>query len=209
MRCEIPVRSSTRASRTVSPSSPAAAGLKTALTGYGQSSAVRIGLAGWRVKSSRESRHAAATPAARTDARHARRVEDELRRGGTRASTRHLRWRSGPRCRARRCNRRSRSRRAAAEVVAPEEPLEGAVRADAVLGVAGDDERRELRLDDRGRVERLLVAGARCGSSRCRPRWPVSRSTSSVEPALVAEPARATRARRRRGPRVRARCRRR
>ena len=52
-RCEIPVRASTLATRTVSPATTAAAGLKTALTGYGQSSAVRIGFSGWRRKSSR------------------------------------------------------------------------------------------------------------------------------------------------------------
>ena len=45
--------------------------------------------------------------------------------------------------------------------VAAEEPVERAPCADAVLGIAGDGERSELGLDERGRVERLLVARAR------------------------------------------------
>ena len=44
------------------------------------------------------------------------------------------------------------------ESVAAEEPVEGALGAQAVLGVAGDRERRELGLDERRGVERLLVA---------------------------------------------------
>ena len=69
----------------------AAAGLKTALTGYGQSSAVRIGLPGWRVKSS-----APVTPPPRrgrgSRPRRARRQRrGRVRRDGTRASTRRPR----------------------------------------------------------------------------------------------------------------------
>ena len=47
------------------------------------------------------------------------------------------------------------------QAVAAEEPLERARRPDAVLGRAGDREGGELGLDQRGGVERLLVAGVR------------------------------------------------
>src|SRR5690242_17191690 len=46
------------------------------------------------------------------------------------------------------------------QTVAPEEPLEGARRPEAVIGVGGDREGGKLGLDHRGRVERLLVTGA-------------------------------------------------
>ena len=49
------------------------------------------------------------------------------------------------------------------EPVAAEEPIEGALGAGAVLGLAGDDERRELRLDQGRCIERLLVAASRSG----------------------------------------------
>ena len=45
-----------------------------------------------------------------------------------------------------------------AESVAPEKPLERALRTRAMFGIAGDGERGELRLDEGRRVERLLVA---------------------------------------------------
>ena len=51
----------------------------------------------------------------------------------------------------------------APEPVPSEEPVERALRAHAVNDFAGERVRRELGLDERGRVERLLVAGARPG----------------------------------------------
>ena len=75
-----------------------------------------------------------------------------------------------------------------AETVASEEPLEGALRAGAVLGIAGDDERGELCLDEGRRVERLLVAGARRGLVRAAPFVAGEPQEPVREPALVAEP---------------------
>ena len=160
------VRSSTRASRTVSPSTIAAAGLKTALTGYGQSSAVRIGLAGCRAKSS-----AALTPLpVRAPARQ-RRPECRprragARRDGARASTRRLRSRSAPRCRARRCSRRWRSRRAVSAGCCVRGTTRRRGSPGAVLGIARDGVRGQLGLDEGGGVERLLVTAR---PARARP----------------------------------------
>src|SRR4029079_13839941 len=50
-----------------------------------------------------------------------------------------------------------------AEPVAAEEPFECALSAGPVLGLARDRERRELRFDERGRIEWLLVAVTRSG----------------------------------------------
>src|SRR4051812_31672616 len=75
------------------------------------------------------------------------------------------------------------------QAVAAEEPLERPRRANSVLGRAGDGERSELGLDQRGGVKRLLVAGAR---GRLAPTSAtVARETQHVvaQPGLVAEPA--------------------
>jgi hypothetical protein len=47
------------------------------------------------------------------------------------------------------------------QAVAAEEPLERSDRSDSVLGVVSDGEGAQLGFDERGCVERLLVAGAR------------------------------------------------
>ncbi|MND05172.1 hypothetical protein D3C83_258050 [compost metagenome] len=47
------------------------------------------------------------------------------------------------------------------EPVAAQEPVERPLRPQAVLGVSRHGERRQLGLDERRRVERLLVAGSR------------------------------------------------
>ena len=162
MRCEIPRRSSTRASRTVSPSTTAAAGLKTALTGYGQSLGRqdRVGRDGGRRARGRA--HAAATlaRAARRSRRGRRRRRGGARRGGTRASTRRPRSRSAPRRRARRCSRRWRSRRAAA------------------AGGCG-----------RGTTRRRGVARTPCSGSRVTAKAVSSASTSAAASSGCSSPA--------------------
>ena len=75
------------------------------------------------------------------------------------------------------------------EAVASEKPLERAPRANAVLGLVRDGERHELRLDEGGSVERLLVAVTGGGLARGGVRRdPGRRRKSSCEAALVAEP---------------------
>ena len=69
------------------------------------------------------------------------------------------------------------------EPVAAEEPVERPLRTQTVLGVAGDGERGQLRRDEGGGVERLLVARPRGRARvRWRPRCPVSRSVPSTRP---------------------------
>ena len=75
------------------------------------------------------------------------------------------------------------------QAVASEEPLERVARANAVLGLVRDRERHELGLDERGRVERLLVAVA--GGRLLAAASAVARQAQEVvlQAALVAEPA--------------------
>src|SRR2546425_9468519 len=81
-----------------------------------------------------------------------------------------------------------------AETVAPEEPFEGALRAGAVFGIAGDGERGELRLDEGRRVERLLVSGTRRGLAAPapfvagQPQEPVRKSALVTEPRERLQP---------------------
>ena len=190
----------------------AAAGLKTALTGYGQSSAVRIGLAGWRWKSSR-GRHAARRRSRvprRAGRPAARPRRAAARRGGTRASTRRLRCRSSSRRRARRCSRRSRSRTAVgARRLRPRNQSNARCARSAVLGIAGDGERGELGLDERGGVERLLVAAAREPARRDAGRGGRSAAACPRRARTRRRASGATRGPSRSGPRGRARRRRR
>ena len=159
-RCERPVRSSTRASRTVVPLSCAAAGLNAALIGYGQSSAVRIGLAGWRSKSSRVV-HAVRSLAGAVDGGQSGRVEqqrravDGERRFGALVVVRRLLAEPVAAAAGREVVERP------VEAVAAEEPVERPLRALRVLRIAGDGERGELGRDERRRVERLLVPASR------------------------------------------------
>src|SRR5581483_1033799 len=73
--------------------------------------------------------------------------------------------------------------------VAAEEPFECADRAGAVLGLTRDGEGAQLGLDERGRIERLLVAHAR--RRLASPTATVTREPEClrVEAALVAQPA--------------------
>ena len=178
------------------PSTSAAAGLKTALTGYGQSSAVRIGLAGWRWKSSgARVLRAAVSPAL---------APRLVRRGGGAgspavSSSSAARWKasvdSAPSLSFGRLVAEPVAAAAGREVVqrpleavAAEEPVERPRARDAVLGLAGDGERCELGLDERGCVERLLVAAAGRGLVACRPRVR-SAAACPRRARLVAEPA--------------------
>src|SRR6478752_9624671 len=75
------------------------------------------------------------------------------------------------------------------QAVAAQEPLECSNCPDAVLGVVSDSEGTQLGFDERGGVERLLVAGAwrrLASAAAVVPRKP---ERVLVEPALVAEPA--------------------
>src|SRR5579862_4943887 len=74
------------------------------------------------------------------------------------------------------------------ELVASEEPLECACRTDAVLAGARECEGGQFRLDDRGRVERLLVAAA--GHGVASPPATVAREThrSVPDPRFVPQP---------------------
>ena len=176
VRCEIPVSASTRASRTVSPSTTAAAGIEDDV--HGSRPVLR------REERIRRMPREELAPdcascgrlhagAAARDARQAGGVEHELRamecerRLGAFVRVHVVVAEPVAAAAGREVVERP------AEPVAPEEPLERALRAGAVLGIAGDGERRELRLDERGRVERLLVARARRrlvrgGGPRCR-----------------------------------------
>ena len=80
-------------------------------------------------------------------------------------------------------------------MVATEEPIERELCAGAVLGLAGDVEGGQFRLDERSCFERLLIAGAGAGRRACgrmaRSRsMPESRPDSS--PSQAATRARAT-----------------
>ena len=75
------------------------------------------------------------------------------------------------------------------QAVAAQEPLERANCPDAVLGVVGDSEGAQLGFDERGGVERLLVAGARRRLASAAAVVPRKPERVLVEPALVAEPA--------------------
>ena len=75
-----------------------------------------------------------------------------------------------------------------AETVAPEEPLECALRAGAVLGIAGDGKCSQLGLDERGGVERLLVACAGGGLVATAPLVAGQPQQPVGEPRFVAEP---------------------
>ena len=70
----------------------------------------------------------------------------------------------------------------AVEPVPAEEPVEGALGTGTVLGLARDPERSQLGLDERGCVERLLVAEPRRRLVAMPPLWPGSRSMSSASP---------------------------
>ena len=74
------------------------------------------------------------------------------------------------------------------QAVAAEEPLECPDRAGAVLSAARDREGAQLGLDERGRVERLLVAGARRGLAPAAAPVPRQPERLLVKPAFVAEP---------------------
>src|SRR6476646_3983169 len=75
------------------------------------------------------------------------------------------------------------------QMVATQEPVERRVRAHAVLPIAGDVERRELSLDERGRVERLLVAKSGCGPAARAPFVTRQPQHPVVEPRFASEPA--------------------
>ena len=211
MRCEIPLQVlDPREQDGLAVELRRRAGLKTALTGYGQSSAVRIGLPGWRRKSSRVA-HAAAGSASGLAAPGADAGGVERERGAME--------------RERRLGAFVHVQRLAAEPVAAaagrevvERPAaggcgRGTIRRrvgarDAVLGSPRDRERGELRLDERGRVERLLVAAAR---RRLAPAPPVVAGQPQHRRRRARTRRRAsaaTRARGRPGRRGRARCRR-
>ncbi len=162
VKCEIPVRASTRARSTVSPATSTAAGLNTTFTAVGQSSAVRSGFAGVPAEElGRTSRRRSSRP---QSARHAERPAA--------SSTSCARWKarvdSAPSLAltvvvaeavAAAASREVVER--PAESVPPQEPVERTLSAHAVHRVAGDRERRQLGLDERGGVQRLLVTGSR------------------------------------------------
>ena len=167
VRCEMPREVLDAGEQDGSPSTTRAAGLKTALTGYGQSAAVRIGFAGWRVNSSRLAHAGTDSRGSGDDGQPERRpCRAAAQRGGRRASIRPPRCRSSSRRRGRRCSPRREVVERPLQLVATEEPVERLLRAHAVLGVARHGERGELRLDERRGVERLLVAVPGAGSER-------------------------------------------
>ena len=188
------------------PSTSAAAGLKTALTGYGQSAAVRIGFAGWRWKSSRP----LATVSSSCRSGHAvtaSRVRWRRTAGSpAMSSSSAARWKasvdSAPSLSFVGLLAEPVAAAAGGEVVqrpvqavAAEEPVEGPLRTQPVLRIAADGEGGQLGLDERGRVERLLVArsGSRLVATAAivsgQPQRPL------VEAGLVAEPAEGVEAR--------------
>ena len=75
------------------------------------------------------------------------------------------------------------------QAVAAEEPFERSIAPDSVLGVVSDGEGAQLGLDERGGVERLLVAGARRRLASAAAAVTRKPKRVPVEPALVAEPA--------------------
>ena len=116
-------------------------------------------------------------------------------RGGRRASIRRPGCRSSSPRRGRRCSRRSRSRRAAGGGGCGRGTSRTPLRALRVLRIAGDGERGQLGRDERGGVERLLVAGAgsRLGAPAAevtgQPQRPVARGPTRRR-ASEAPPAR-------------------
>ena len=75
------------------------------------------------------------------------------------------------------------------QAVAAQEPLERSNRPDSVLGLVSDSEGTQLGFDERGGVERLLVAGARRRLASAAAVVTRKPERVLVEPALVAEPA--------------------
>ena len=76
----------------------------------------------------------------------------------------------------------------AVEPIAAQEPVERVARARSVLRVARRDECSELGLDERGRVERLLVPLAGRGLVAVSSMMPRQPQHAVVEAALVAQP---------------------
>ena len=200
VRCEMPRRSSTRASSTVSPSTMAAAGLKTAFTGIRPvvRSQNRVGgvaleeLAGAHARTGSSVRSLAP---ARTPAASRRRAAWWNASVDSAPSLSFSPIGSEPVAAAAGREVVERSLQA----VAAQEPFEGASRADSVLGFVRAGERGQLRLDERGGVERLLVALPRCRLASAASAVPGKPASRAVEPALVAEPAQRLERRARRG----------
>ena len=186
----MPRRSSTRASTTVVSPSCAAAGLKTTLTGYGQSAAVRIGFAGWRVNSSRAA-HAGTDSRAplAIDGRQAGDIEQQRRavEGERRLRPLVVVRRLVPEAVAAASGGEVVQR--ALQLVAAEEPIERVLRPDPVLRVRCDGERGQLGLDERRGVERLLVPRTRRGLGAVAPTVAGQPEHTVREAGLVAEPA--------------------
>ena len=75
------------------------------------------------------------------------------------------------------------------QAVAAEEPLECPDRAGAVLCRARDREGAQLGLNERGRIERLLVSGPRRGLASAAAAVTRKPKCIGVEAALVTQPA--------------------
>jgi len=75
------------------------------------------------------------------------------------------------------------------QAVAAQKPLERSNRPDPVFSSVSDGEGSQLGFDERGGVERLLVARSRCRLASAAAVVTVKAERVLVEPALVAEPA--------------------